>query len=796
MTPFGYKDYQNRTSDALRGYLRLAAQTGNADLAFYQYTLETEGKGRQYLPVEALPGLPYVCLRVPTGGGKTVIACRAVPIATQELLRQERAVILWLVPTNTIKTQTLAALRNRKHPYRQLLDSELQSRIVALDLSESLSVQRATLDANTVIIVSTMAALRVENTDGRKIYEESGSLMSHFDGLPAPLAAVTERYANGTPVYSLCNVLRLRRPVVIVDEAHNARTDLSFDTLARFNPSGIIEYTATPDRERRPSNVLYHVSAAELKAEGMIKLPIRLDTHGDALEALTSARHRRDELQREAEKERIATGEYIRPIVLIQAEKQGNEYTPERVRHILLDMGLPPEQIAIETGAVSELGDTDLFAPACPIRYIITVDKLREGWDCSFAYVLCSVRDMRSKTAIEQILGRVLRMPRAERKQQEALNHAYAIVSSNDFAAAANTLGDALIENGFSRYEAAAAIAQTSLPLGGLFTSAPTPTEQTPAERGERFAVPQLALWENGLPEPVEKTHFLQSNWKLSSEPALLTEAEFSPRTTGQAVVIDVTEAGKLTTRFISDLQQQLTELMPDDFQRNAQLAVWLDRNIKHSDITQTQSQEFLLRLVEYLTTQRGLDLRQLSRARVRLRDAAEKKIDEYRQAQSRRVFEQLLFEQPSKELQVSPHCVFTFGPDDYPVTTPYTGAKQFPKHYYRQIGDMNGEEVECAWTLENLPKVKTWVRNLEQRPKSSFWLQTATDRFYPDFIAKLHDDRVLAVEYKGADRLSNDDTKEKRRLGELWAERSQGACLFLLVGKHDYAPRLVSAAG
>ena len=332
--------------------------------------------------------------------------------------------------------------------------------------------------------------------------------------------------------------------------------------------------------------------------------------------------------------------------------------------------------------------------------------------------------------------------------------------------------------------------------MGGLFTIASTPAEKTPAERGERFDVPQLALWENGLPEQVEKTHFLQSTWKLSSESAILTEAEFSPQKTGQSVVIDVTEAGKLTTHFISNLQQQLTELMPDDFMRNTELAVWLDRNIKHKDITQTQSQEFLLRLVEYLTKQRGIDLRQLSRARVRLRDAAERKIDEYRKAQSKRVFEQLLFEQPSVELQVNAECVFTFKPDDYPVTTLYSGTKQFPKHYYRQIGDMNGEEVECAWTMENLPKVKTWVRNLEQRPKSSFWLQTSTDRFYPDFVAKLHDDRVLVVEYKGSNLIGSPDSDEKARLGALWAERSNGACQFLFVGKHDYGHQLYAVAG
>ncbi len=58
-------------------------------------------------------------------------------------------------------------------------------------------------------------------------------------------------------------MLRLRRPLVIVDEAHNARTELSFETLSRFDPSFILEFSATPDTERQPSDILYSVSAAE-----------------------------------------------------------------------------------------------------------------------------------------------------------------------------------------------------------------------------------------------------------------------------------------------------------------------------------------------------------------------------------------------------------------------------------------------------------------------------------------------------------------------------------------------------
>jgi type III restriction enzyme len=116
----------------------------------------------------------------------------------------------------------------------------------------------------------------------------------------------------------------------------------------------------------------------------------------------------------------------------------------------------------------------------------------------------------------------------------------------------------------------------------------------------------------------------------------------------------------------------------------------------------------------------------------------------------------------------------------------------------YRSILDpdqSDGEEFQCAVQLDSSDRVEVWVRNLERRPVSSFWLQTPTDRFYPDFVARLTDGRILVVEYKGADRWSNDDSKEKRAIGELWAARSNGRCVFIMPKGPDW-PALSAAIG
>jgi type III restriction enzyme len=126
----------------------------------------------------------------------------------------------------------------------------------------------------------------------------------------------------------------------------------------------------------------------------------------------------------------------------------------------------------------------------------------------------------------------------------------------------------------------------------------------------------------------------------------------------------------------------------------------------------------------------------------------------------------------------------FSFDRDNYPSNGNYEGPLGFYKHYYSRIGKMNDEEAECAFAIDKNSNVKFWVRNLERQPKYSFWLPTSTDRFYPDFVAQLNDGRLLVVEYKGEPYATNDDSKEKKLIGEVWAKKSGN--LFLLIQQNE----------
>src|ERR1700693_6304336 len=180
------------------------------------------------LPTE-LRNIPYVCIRVPTGGGKTLMAAHAVPIAARRYLAREYPLVLWLAPTNTIVGQTLRALKNTRHPYRGVLDEAFAGNVTPSTLAEALSVTPATIAGSATIVVSTFAALRIEDTEGRKIYEQNGSLQAHFSELDAEERSRLEHDSGGLVAMSFANVMRLHRPLVIADQGHNARTSLSFE---------------------------------------------------------------------------------------------------------------------------------------------------------------------------------------------------------------------------------------------------------------------------------------------------------------------------------------------------------------------------------------------------------------------------------------------------------------------------------------------------------------------------------------------------------------------------------------
>ena len=463
------KEYQSETLAVLRRFFEEARAAGprNAYEAITRAPEQAERLGRYagaYTPLVRLPEVPYVCLRLPTGGGKTILAAHAVALARDAWIEKDHPLVLWLVPSNTIRIQTVQALKSTRHPYRQALDASFTGRVRVFDITDFSHIRPHDLRDHCCIVVGTIQTLRVTNTEGRKVYAHNENLEPHFAGIPETVPGL-ERREDGGIKLSFANLLHLHRPLMIVDEAHNAVTGLTREMQARVNPCAIVEFTATPrDRKgRRLNNILHSVSARELKAEAMIKLPIQLSEHDTWQGAVSGAIAARASLARSAKDD----ADYIRPLVLFQAQPKNQEVTVDALKTYLTEVeGIAPERIAVATGDQRELDGIDLFDRACGIEHVITIEALKEGWDCSFAYAFCSVARIRSAVEVEQLLGRVLRMPYAARRRRPDLNRAYAFVSEPSFGASAQALADRLVAMGFEEDEAQESIEPAELDLG------------------------------------------------------------------------------------------------------------------------------------------------------------------------------------------------------------------------------------------------------------------------------------------------------------------------------------------
>ncbi|MGD0896700.1 MAG: hypothetical protein ABR915_02620 [Thermoguttaceae bacterium] len=299
-----------------------------------------------------------------------------------------------------------------------------------------------------------------------------------------------------------------------------------------------------------------------------------------------------------------------------------------------------------------------------------------------------------------------------------------------------------------------------------------------------------LAIRVDGQLELFEEGHFLDAAWRLSECQAALSETEFPSEYIGGATGdIDVSDEGRIEVHFVDQIHRQLRLLGIEPGWDVAGLTNWLDRQISHPDITRTESTLFIHRVLTGLVESRGLAVEQLAGQKFRLRTAIADKIDQHRRAMAVQAFQRVLFSADAATIEVGPEVCFDYAEDRYPPNRYYEGAYRFAKHFFPLVGELKGEgeEFDCAAFIAQLDEVRYWVRNVPGHPESSFWLPTSTDRFYPDFVALLQDGRFLVVESKGGHFWSNDDSKEKRAVGDLWADLSKGTCLFVMPKGPDW---------
>lgn len=458
------KKYQEETLRDLAQYINVLNESNSLSVAYSQYWeqrgVSVSGIDNDYLRpyINSVNNVPRVTLKVPTAGGKTFIACNAIKTIMDNLqIGISNKVVAWFVPSDTILKQTLEKLQDVEHPYRQRLDALFNHRVVVVDKESALMGQGLSptnMHDNLIIFVlsaqsfvETIRAKKDKSSEQAKprVYRENGNFIEHVNHYTNP-----EKLIAGTDPTALIQVIAQQNPLVIVDESHNFKADLRVEMLNNIAPRFILELTATP---RNNSNIISFVDAMQLKKENMVKLPVIVENRNSAKDVLINAIRMRNSLEEHAKVMRQQGGKYIRPIVLFQAQPKTDDdnITFDKIKQNLINFGIPEEQIKIKTASKDELKGLNLMSEQCSVRYIITVNALKEGWDCPFAYILATLANKTSTVDVEQILGRILRQPYATRHANELLNISYVFTCSNDFRQTVEKIIASLQKAGFSR---------------------------------------------------------------------------------------------------------------------------------------------------------------------------------------------------------------------------------------------------------------------------------------------------------------------------------------------------------
>src|SRR3990167_4072685 len=647
------KKYQQKTLDKIQLYLTEVEKFGPKH-AFISI------KGDAYKDEFFGNEVPFICIKIPTGGGKTLVGCHATTQIMDSFLKEKmgRGVVMWFVPSEAIKSQTLRKFKDRKDIHRKILDDYFDNNVKIFSNEEALKIRKEDVENNLCIIISSLYASRKEKTlqNKYKVYQENGALINHFESIEE--SDTLEKDESGI-IKSLANVIRLSNPLIVIDEGHKTKTELSINFLKELNPSFVIEYTATP---RAESNIIVEIHSSELKDEEMVKLPLVLESHTQWQAAILQGVLRRGELEKTSNKEK----EPIRPIALLQAEQEKedeNKITVGKIKEFLMkDRRIPEEEIAIKTSKTNDLEGVDLFAKGCKIRYIITVNALAEGWDCSFAYLLISVANIGSKIAVEQIIGRIMRMPYAKRRKNEDLNRSYIFASARNFNEAATQIISGLESNGYSK-------------LDLINANDKKQKYEFDVERRvkEDFAVPLMALES----EELTFEELIGEDFELHKQDAKL---DFVSHYDSEGkIIIDVTKEDKW---FRGATQSILHLTYHDKNCSKKELVQWLDKKLRFTMLDKEDKVKFLEKAIDSI---KGHTIQDLSINRYVLLAKLDEVISSILVDYSKKRFDKLLKEGKIKvkEFEKFPET----------ITLSEEIPQEFNKNYYGKIDKLNKEE-------------------------------------------------------------------------------------------------------
>ena len=817
------KDFQQEVLDTFDGYLdtlvkqrlrtieieKLSQEKPELGVPIPDYTVETWNKlkalgklpkWRAHLPYSprkdgAARPVPSVTFKIPTGGGKTVLASSAVSRIMSKWVQRNTGLVLWIVPNESIYTQTYKALNNREHPYRQILDRAAAGRVKILEKMTPLD--RRDVDSHLCVMLLMLQSANRETKESLKIFKDRGNVRGFFpssddfqahsdilDQTPN-LDVYGDKNLLGCVIKdSLGNALRIIRPVVVLDEGHKSYSKLALDTLYGFNPSFVLELSATPtdrDRDNPPiySNWLVDVRGTALDKEEMIKLPINVTVRGgdDWRDCLRASYEHLNELQKDAAKLQAEFSRYIRPICLVQVERTGNDQRDggfihaEDAREYLLTLGVNEQEIAIKTSEKNDLREPenlDLLSPTNQVRFIITKQALQEGWDCPFAYVLCSLAPVSNKKAMTQLIGRILRQPETIKTGISALDECHVFC----FHASTRDVVD-LIKTGLEQDGMADLVDRIRESDGdNKGGTAPRPLKRRHSFRKLKIYLPIVNWVDNQLIRPLdyEQDILYRIDWDQVNLNGL---GNLIPETT-QGHETQIVQVGLAADPEVKDFieSKELGRKRVDE----AFDPLYVVRSI--SDIVPNPwvARDYVEILVKQLS-RRGIKGKKLGAVGHLVLETLRTHLSNERDRLAEQIF---MSDVAAGRIQ------FRLRTDSHNWIMPYeTTTKRAvnSQELRRDDGqvvennlfeatykdDFNSYEQNVACYLDGEKALRWWHRNVAQRQYSlQGWRK---NRIYPDFIFAMDSsdskERLMILETKG-DHLDNPDTKYKQKVLEV----------------------------
>jgi type III restriction enzyme len=802
------KEYQQRALTEIRTYLEhlaalrdKVAKIDDPDLAFdfCARAWEKASVPRGYLPRKNGLGqhLPVFCLKVPTGGGKTLLAVKTIDLVNMIYRRQRTGLVLWIVPTTQIYRQTIQSLKDRDHPYRQHLDLASGGHTMILEKTDRFSPQD--MQESLVVLMLMLPSANRVTKETLKVFKDSGGFQDFFppeDDIKAHEALLRhfpnlDTYEKESGFWgrqvktSLGNTLRMLAALIILDEGHKAYSAGAQETLLGFNPSLIAELSATPIQ----SNVLVDISGRDLHREEMIKLDLRVvnKVSPDWKDTLLAGANKRNVLEEKAREHEANTGVYIRPICLIQVERTGKEQQggrfihSEQVReHLIKVMGVPPDHIAVKTSEKDELKEVDdvggLLARECSIRYIITKQALQEGWDCAFAYVLVILTSPSSKNSLTQLVGRILRQPYARKTLVRELDESYVFC----FKQRANALLEN-IRDGFKQEG-----------LGDLRSHISTHDDGGGAEDPEkdrlyeirdqfrrvagRTILPVFMVKDESRWRPVDYEMDVAARipWtKVDLQPVMdITLSQHEERDMEMGVGLTDDRHRLIEARGMRELKEGGIRVDP----------VFMTRQLCDIVPNPWQAHEFSKTILShFLKTAGGKEdaERLLANNFVFIIEELRKQLDREKERLAEEIFRDMLQKDKMRFLIIGNNFDWTFPkaitvePTSRTLNRKDGRPLQLSLFEFVREEDFNETEKAVAWYLEGQRRLFFWYRNRSRQDYSiQGWRQ---HRIYPDFILAAGDkgtkddcEQVYVVETKGLHLKDNDKTDYIRKVFEL----------------------------